>query len=135
MVKKYLSFIVCCLLLITANASFISAQTNPENKDSSIAKVKAKVTKRSTAKNTYIKVKMLDGKKLSGDITQAGEDSFTLTDSQTKQSTSIAYRDVAQVKGKGLLSTTNKIAIGVLVGAAAIVLTIVLIPICNEGGC
>ena len=134
MVKKYLSFIVCCLLLITANASFISAQINTENKDSSIAKVKAKVTERSTAKNTYIKVKMLDGKKLSGDITQAGEDSFTLTDSQTKQSTSIAYRDVAQVKGKGL-STTNKIAIGVLAGAAAIVLTIVLIPICNEGGC
>ena len=134
MVKKYLSFIVCCLLLITANASFISAQTNTENKDSSIAKVKAKVTERSTAKNTYIKVKMLDGKKLSGDITQAGEDSFTLTDSQTKQSTSIAYRDVAQVKGKGL-STTSKILIGVLAGAAAIVLTIVLIPICNEGGC
>jgi hypothetical protein len=134
MVKKYLSFIVCCLLLITANASFISAQTNTENKDSSIAKVKAKVVKRSTAKNTYIKVKMLDGKKLSGEINQAGEDSFTLTDSKTKQSTSIAYRDVAQVKGKGL-STTDKIAIGVLAGAAAIVLTIVLIPICNEGGC
>jgi len=121
-------------MLITANASFISAQSNTENKDSSIAKVKARITERSTAKNTYIKVKMLDGKKLSGDITQAGEDSFTLTDSQTKQSTSIAYRDVAQVKGKGL-STTNKIAIGVLAGAAAIVLTIVLIPICNEGGC
>ena len=134
MIKKCLSFILCCLLLITANSSFISAQTNTENKDSSIAKVKAKVVKRSTAKNTYIKVKMLDGKKLSGDITQAGEDSFTLTDSQTKQSTSIAYRDVAQVKGKGL-STTNKIAIGVLAAAAAIVLTIVLIPICNEGGC
>ncbi len=134
MVKKYLSFIVCCLLLVTANASFISAQINTQNKDSSIAKVKAKVIERSTAKNTYIKVKMLDGKKVSGDITQAGEDSFTLTDSQTKQSTLIAYRDVAQVKGKGL-STTDKIAFGVLAGAAAVVLTIVLIPICNEGGC
>ncbi len=134
MVKKYLSFILCCLLLITANCSFISAQTNTENKDSSIAKVKVKVVKRSTAKNTYLKVKMLDGKKLSGDVTQAGEHSFTLTDSKTKQSTSIAYRDVAQVKGKGL-STTGKITIGVLAAAAAIVLTIVLIPICNEGGC
>jgi len=134
MVKKYLSFVVCCLMLITANASFISAQSNTENKDSSIAKVKARITERSTAKNTYIKVKMLDGKKLSGDITQAGEDSFTLTDSKTKQSTSIAYRDVAQVKGKGL-STTTKITIGALAGAAAIVLTIILIPICNEGGC
>lgn len=134
MVKNCLSFILCCLLLITANSSFISAQTNTENKDSSIAKVKAKVVKRSTAKNTYIKVKMLDGKKASGDVTQAGEDSFTLTDSKTKQSISIAYRDVAQVKGKGL-STTSIIAIGALAGAAAIVLTIVLIPICNEGGC
>jgi len=134
MVKKYLSFILCCLLLITANCSFISAQTNTENKDSSIAKIKAKVVKRSTAQNTYIKVKMLDGKKLSGDVTQVGEDSFTLTDSKTKQSTSVAYRDVAQVKGKGL-STTSIIAIGGLAAAAAVVLTVILIPICNEGGC
>ena len=134
MVKKYSSFILCCLLLLTANSSFISAQANTENKDSSIAKIKAKIVKRSTDKNTYIKVKMLDGKKLSGDIDQVGEDSFTLTDSKTKQSTSIAYRDVAQVKGRGL-STTGIITIGVVAAVAATVLIIVLIPICNEGGC
>lgn len=134
MVKKYLSFILGCLLLITANSSLISAQTGSENKDSSIARVKAKVIKRSTAKNTYIKVKMLDGRKLNGEITQAGEDSFTLTNSKNKQSTSIAYRDVAQVKRKGL-SATEIIALGVVTGAAAIVLTVILIPICNEGGC
>jgi len=134
MVKKYSSFILCCLLLLTANSSFISAQANTKNKDSSIAKVKANIVKRSTGKNTYIKVKMLDGKKLSGDIDQVGEDSFTLTDSKTKQSTSIAYRDVAQVKGRGL-STTGIITIGVVAAVAATVLIIVLIPICNEGGC
>ncbi len=134
MLKKYLSSILCCFLLITANCSFISAQINTENKDSSVAKIKAKVEKRRTAKNTYIKVTMLDGKKLNGDVTQAGEDSFTLRDSKTKQSTSIAYRDVAQVKGKGL-STTGIIAIAGLAAAAAVVLIIVLVPICNEGGC
>ena len=134
MVKKYLSFILCCLLLITANSSLISAQTNPKNNDSSTAKIKAKIIKRSTSDNTYIKVKLLDGKKLSGEINQAGEDSFTLIDSKTNQSTSIAYRDVTQVKGKGL-STTSKFAIGALAGAAAIVLIVVLAPICNEGGC
>ena len=131
MIKKCLSFILCCLLLVTVNSSLISAQTNTET---SIAKIKAKVVKRSTARNTYIKVKMFDGKKLSGDVTQAGEDSFTLTDLKTKQSTSIAYRDVAQVKGNGL-STTSIIAIAGLAAAATIVLTIVLLPICNEGGC
>ncbi len=134
MVRKYFSFILCCLLLITANSSLISAQTNTDNRDSSTAKITAKVVKRSTAQNSYITVKLLDGKKLSGDVTQAGEDSFTLTDSKNKTSASIAYRDVAQVKGKGL-STTSIIAIGALAAAAAVVLTIVLIPICNEGGC
>lgn len=134
MVKKYLSFILCCLLLITLNSSLISAQTNPKNNDSSTAKVKAKIIKRSKGTNTYVKVKMLDGKKLSGEISQAEEDSFTLVDSKTKQSTSIAYRDVTQVKGKGL-STRTKVALGALAGAAAIVLIVVLAPICNEGGC
>ncbi len=81
---------------------------------------------------------MLDGTKVKGDIGQAGEDSFTVIDSKTKQSTTIAYRDVAQVKGGGL-TKGNKIALGIVIGAAAVV-GIVLgsflaIRCRNEGGC
>jgi hypothetical protein len=54
---------------------------------------------------------------MKGFISQAGEDSFTLTDSKTKQTSTLAYSDVARVKGTGL-STTSKVLIGVGVGVA-----------------
>lgn len=134
MIKRYFSFVLGCLLLIAANASVISAQTNAANSAADTAQIKAKVIKRGSRKNTSAKVKLLDGRKLSGKITETGDDSFTLTDSKTNQTTTIAYRDVAQVTGKGF-SNNNIIALGALAAAAVIVLVIVVAPICNEGGC
>jgi hypothetical protein len=60
---------------------------------------------------------MLNGTKMKGFISQAGDDSFTLTDSKTKQTSSLSYSDVARVKGSGL-STGAKILIGVGIGVA-----------------
>jgi len=77
---------------------------------------------------------MLNGSELKGYISQAGEDSFELTDSKTKQSNSIFYRDVKKVGGNGL-SKTAIISLGAVGAAAAVVLYVVLAPICNEGGC
>jgi hypothetical protein len=133
MIKKCLSLALCCLLLAAADSSLVLAQTNTGNNASSIAKIKADVAKRDIYERRLVVVKKLDGTKLKGYITQKGDDSFTLTDSKTNQSTIIAYSDVARVKRSG--STTSIIAIGVLAGVAAIVLTIVLIPYCNEQGC
>ena len=134
MFTKYLCAVLCCMLLITATPLFVSAQTD-RNNDSSIAKVKAEIIKRSTSKNKSVKLKMLDGKNLKGDVTQTGEDSFTLTNSKTNQSTTIAYQDVAQVKGNGL-STGAKIGIiAAVAGAAAVVLGIFIKRYCNEQAC
>ena len=72
---------------------------------------------------------MLNGTKMKGYISQAEEDSFTLTDSKTKQSTIIAYGDAAQVKDSGL-SKGAKIAIGVGIASAA-TLTVLYIAFQN----
>ncbi|HXH69987.1 MAG TPA: hypothetical protein VNI60_06515 [Pyrinomonadaceae bacterium] len=74
--------------------------------------------KRGIGEKKRVRVKTSDGTKMKGYIRQAGEDSFTLTDSKTKQSMVVAYRDVAQVKGSGL-SRGAKIAIGVGAATAA----------------
>ena len=134
MIKKWLSFTLTCLLLVTANFSLISAQTQTDKTASSIAKVKTAVLKRQTRDNKRVKVIMLNGSELKGYISQAGEDSFELTDSKTKQSNSIFYRDVKKVRGNGL-SKTAIISLGAVGAAAAVVLYVVLAPICNEGGC
>lgn len=138
MIKKYLSFALCCLLWAASNSSLVSAQTKITNDDSSVAKIKAIIVKRGYDKNRRVKVKMLDGTRLRGDVGQTGEDSFTLTDAKTGQKTSIAYRDVSQVE-RSNLSKGDKIALGIAIGAAvtaAVVAISIFTIICrNEGNC
>ena len=135
MLKKYLSFALICFILITANASLISAQTD---KDAALAaKIKTTVAERGTGEKKRVEVKKKDGTKLKGYINQADEDSFTLIDSKTKQSNEIAYGDVAKVKNRS--SKGDKIAL-IAVGSAAVVAAVVVISyfvlICrNEGNC
>jgi sRNA-binding regulator protein Hfq len=125
MIKKCLSVAFIGLLLFSTNLQSISAQTNTGNNTVTTDKIKANVVKRRTGEKARVNVKMLNGTKMKGFISQAGEDSFSLTDPKTKQTSTLAYSDVAQVKGTGL-STTSKILIGVGVGVAitAVVLAV-----------
>ena len=134
MIKKGLSFTLTCLLLAVANFTLISAQTQTDKTALSIAKVKASVLKRGTGENKRVKVLMLNGTELKGYISQSGEDSFELTDSKIGQIRSIFYKDVQKVRGNGL-SKTAIISLAGVGAAAAVVLYVVLAPICNEGGC
>ncbi len=137
MIKKYLSFALIFLLLATANSSLISAQTQTDKDASSIAKIKATVVKRGTGENKRVEVKMLNGTKLKGYVSQASEDSFTLVDAKTKQPSTIAYGDVAKVSNR--LSKGDVIILGIVAGAAVVAAVVVgaIIGIrCkNEGGC
>ena len=125
MLKKSLSMALLGLTLLFTNLQLINAQTNPGNNAATVEKIKANVTKRGTGEKARVNVKMLNGTKMKGFISQAGDDSFTLTDSKTKQTSTLAYSDVAQVKKQGL-STGAKILIGVGVGVAvtAVVLAV-----------
>ncbi len=131
--KKCTIFILVCLLL-TTHFTIASAQVGTSE---TAAKVKTAVFKRGTGENKRVKVKRLDGTKLKGYVSQAGEDSFTVIDSTTKQPVVIAYRDVEKVSNRS--SRGDKIAL-VAIGAAAattaaIVLGFLLIRCRNEGGC
>ncbi|MDQ3710597.1 MAG: hypothetical protein M3388_00015 [Acidobacteriota bacterium] len=122
MIKKCLSTLLIGLMLLFTNLQSINAQTSTGN-NAAVSKIKANVTKRGTGEKARVNVKMLNGTKMKGFISQIGDDSFTLTDSKTKQTSTLAYSDVAQVKGTGL-STTSKILIGVGVGVAVTVVVL-----------
>jgi hypothetical protein len=117
MFKKCLSLMFIGLLAFAANLQFINAQTRTGNDAATINKIKANVSKRGTGEKARVNVKMLNGTKVKGFINQAGDESFTLTDSKTKQTSTLDYSDVAQVKGTGL-SKGGKILIGVGVAVA-----------------
>ncbi len=136
MIKKCLCFSLICLLSLTAIPLFISAQTRTDNTDSTTTRVKTAVQKRGTGEKKRVEVKMLNGTKLKGYVSQSDEDSFTLVDAKTKQPSSIAYRDVAKVSNR--LSKGDKITLGIVAGAgivAAIVLSVFLKKYCDNEGC
>lgn len=121
MFKKYLSIIFIALIVFSANIQIIFAQSSV---DKTVEKIKADVSKRVARGKTKVVVKLKDGRKLKGYISRTSEDSFNLTNSETKQSTAIAYDSVAKIKGQGL-SGGAKLAIGVGVVAAAVVLILI----------
>ena len=125
MLKKRLFVALLGLTLLFTNLQFINGQTSVGNNAATAEKIKANVTRRGTGEKARVNIKMLNGTKMKGFISQAGDDSFTLTDSKTKQTSILAYSDVAQVKGTGL-STTSKILIGVGVGVAASVVVLAI---------
>lgn len=74
---------------------------------------KADVAAFGIGREARVSVKLRQGKKLKGYISQAGEDSFVITDSKTGSTNSIAYGDVAEIKRNKGLSTGKAILIGV----------------------
>lgn len=127
MMKKNLALLIIGFLFFGANSTIIFAQTN--TKDASKAeKIKAEILKRGTSEKKRVKIKMSDGKRLKGFISETGADSFTLKDSKTKQTTIIAYSDVEEVSSGW--SKGAKIGLIVGIGAAA-TLTILYIAFQN----
>jgi hypothetical protein len=116
MLKRFLTGALAVLLLSAVRAAPAAAPAGQAK--SPVEKVKASVARRA-GKKKRVTVKLQDGSKLKGNVSEAGEDSFTLTDNKTGQSRTLAYSEVSQVKGTGL-SRRAKIGIGVGIGAAAL---------------
>ena len=110
---KYVASFIVVILMINGGSLFLYAQTNADN---NAEKVKAAVLKRGINEKKSVRVKLLNGTKMKGYISQIGDDSFTLTDSKTKQPKVIAYRDTAKVEGRGLSGGAK---VGIIVAAAA----------------
>jgi len=112
MLKKLSSFGLVVLLLHGVNATPNLAAARTAQGKPPVEKVKASVAKR-VGKKSRVTVKLQDGSKLKGYISEAGGNSFTLSDSKTGQTRTLAYLDVVQVKKQGGLSLAAKIGIGV----------------------
>ena len=122
MLRKCLSFVLTGLLISIINIGPVMALATSGDQSPLMEKIKEEITKRGVGEKARVSVRLLSGTKVKGYVSDAGEDTFVITDAKTKQATTIAYRDVEQVKGKGL-STGAKIGIGVGIGVAALAVT------------
>lgn len=121
MFKKYVTLVITILVFTLSLSSVAFAETKAEKEAKFAAKVKANVTKLGAGKDAKIQVKLKDGTKLKGYVSQINENSFVVTDEKTDSSTEIPYSKAKQVKGNNL-STGVAIAIvaGILIAIAIV---------------
>lgn len=122
MIRKSLSLALVGLMLYGINFQTILAQPGTDN---ALEKIKTDVSRRGTGEKSKVVVRMKNGTRLKGYISQSDDDSFDLTDSKTKQITTVPYGDVMAIKKSGL-STGAKVAIGVGIAAAVVVVVLVV---------
>ena len=125
--RDLLLLLAVSLLHVVVKPVFADSQRDEPR----IAKVKAQVTKRGVGEKARIKVELVDKKEVKGYVSQAGDDDFVVADAKTGSKTTVSYRDVAEVKGKGL-PLAAKIGIGV--GIGVVVLAIVVVHAFNSIG-
>lgn len=123
MFTKLIAVSLVALLINSAGMTAAYAASKEEKQARFAEKVKANVLKLGTGEAARVKVKLRDKTKLEGYISNAGEDSFTVTSPKTGITTTVAYPEVKSVQGNNL-STGAKIAIGV--GIAATIIFIIL---------
>ena len=123
MFKQILALTLPVMLVQLTGSAIVIARTPTEKDARFVEKVKAGVAKLGTGKQALVKVKLRDGTKLAGYISEANENSFVIVDAKSGASTSVAYPNVTQVKGNNLSGGAwFAIGVGVIVAVVVVVL-------------
>jgi hypothetical protein len=117
MFRKLVTGLLVALMINLAGVRLAYADSREEKQARFAEKIKANLLKLGTGESTRVKVKLRDQTKLEGYISDAGAESFTVTNRKTGMATTVAYPQVKSVQGNNL-STGAKIGIGVGIAAA-----------------
>jgi hypothetical protein len=124
MLKKIFTVIISALLLQAAAAPVFAGTT--AKKDAERAeKVRAQFAKLGAGRDALVRVELKDKSKVEGYLSEAGADSFTVTDREGK-ATTVPYQDVKKAHGNNF-STGKKVAIGVGIGAGVTAAVVLLV--------
>jgi hypothetical protein len=135
MFRKSFSLMLAVLFFCTTSGvGVVAAKEKAKEKAtvklSETEKIRQKVLQRGTGTKARARVKLSDGTKLKGYISETAADDFTLvpTDAPAGAAVKINYRDVKEFKalGKGM-STTSKVLLGVGIGVGVTVGALALI--------
>ena len=120
--KKHLTILLIGSLVFLASGGQTLARSSGKDKVPTVEQIKAKIAKLGTGKKAKAQIKLRTGEKTKGFVSSAGDDSFAFTERDSKQTKTIAYADVVEVKKSGGLSTGAKIAIGLGIGVGVLAL-------------
>ena len=119
MLKKICSVVLVGLMLQAA-ALPVFAKSAAEKEAKRAEKVRTQLMKLGTGTDARVRLVLRDKTKLEGYVSEAGADTFAVTDRAGK-TTTVGYGQVGKAQGNNL-STGAKIAIGVGIGAGVTLL-------------
>lgn len=132
MLNRFL--IIILSILLSVGSGLRSAQAQPIEEARLVAKARADIHRLGVGRDARVEVRLRDKTRLRGYLSEAGEESFTVTDSKTGASRTIAYADVTQVKKPGGgVSMRAWVLIGAAAAAAVIVAITVKPAVCDGG--
>lgn len=117
---KIKSIMLALALVLLPLLQTAHAQSQASNADS-IAKIKSDIVKRVANKKTRVRIKLHDGSEVKGNIEQASDDGFTLTEDKTGKRLEMSYNSVEKVGGRGMSTLTK---IGIVVGVVVVVVAV-----------
>jgi predicted extracellular nuclease len=130
--------LISAVLLISNNFAFATQAPPPAGPAQAqtqetlqATKAKAEVAKRGTGEKSRVRVELLNGTEAKGYINKVEDTSFEVTDTKTRQTTTIPYAEVKKIQGFGL-SKGAKIGIVVAV-VAVVVAAVVAIKVSTAG--
>lgn len=128
MFKTNLTMMLTVLLVNLAFAPMVFAKSEAKNKEEKfIEKLQSNIQKQGVGVNSKIKLKLKDGTKLKGYISEINDNEFVVVDEKNGQNVSVVYPQVGQAKGNnwsqkqliGLIAITAFIAFVVIAVATA----------------
>jgi hypothetical protein len=129
MFKKVCSLVLSALLLQAAAIPAFAA-TNAEKEAKRADKVRTQLFKLGTGADARIQVVLRDKTKLEGFVSEAGADTFAVTD-RAGATTTVGYGQVSKAQGHNL-STGAKIGIGIGIGVAVTLIILWSMYVANE---
>lgn len=106
--KCFTMFLAVVVLNAFVFTSSVSATSNGTKR---AEKVKAAVAKLGSGPDEKVKLKLSDGTKLNGYVSEIKAESFSVTNERTGVVTQVGYANAKQIRGNNL-STKAKVAIG-----------------------
>ena len=132
MFKKTFALLISGMILAMSIA--LQPAQAQAGRDADAARARLKVDQVGVGSNARVEVKLLDGTKLKGYISDREQDSFTVTDRKTGASSVVRYAEVSEVKKSGGgMSTKSWIVIGSAIAGAAVTWVIIKPVLCDGG--
>ncbi|MGH9949703.1 MAG: hypothetical protein ACRD6X_21250 [Pyrinomonadaceae bacterium] len=122
MLMRVLWFTLSLLFLNLAITPSILASGNSEKEAKFAEKVKLNIRKLGTGKDTNVKLKLRDGTKIKGYVTEVSDEEFVVVESNTGQTVTVSYTSVKQVRGNNLST-----GVTILIGIGVLILVIILV--------